>query len=236
MLKEEYDQFCKYAAQEIKAPYFFQNCYTQHGFAPRYSRIRRSDTTGCTQYEVENSDMNYNVGIFIDIFPLTYVAEGKISLFIQKIVSNFWGRAIVGYEKERLMLMKSQFTPKSYLSRSILIWTIMKQFYSHEQLCEKYLRACSVKDSSKVGLLPFLRFRDKYIWPKEWFKESVSLPFEDMLVSCPKEWDKVLRHQFGDYNIFDRGTAIHSLAIVDTEHCYKEVMKEVWAKSKEVNM
>ena len=236
MLKEDYDKFCTYAAQEIKHPYFFQNCYTQHGFAPRYSRIRRSDTTGCTQYEVDNSNKDYNVGIFIDIFPLTYVAEGKLSLLQQKITSNFWGRSIVGYEKIRLLKMKNKLTFKAYLSRSVLTWSILKHFYTHEQLCEKYLDACTVQKSSKVGLVPFLRFREKYIWPSEYFDETVMLPFEDMEVSCPKEWDKVLEHQFGNYHVFDKGTAIHSLAVVDTEHSYADVMKNVWAKSIKVDM
>ena len=62
------------------------------------------------------------------------------------------------------------------------------------------------------------------------------LPFEDMEVSCPKEWDKVLEHQFGNYHVFDKGTAIHSLAVVDTEHSYADVMKNVWAKSIKVDM
>jgi len=236
MLQDDYNQFCSIAAKEIKAPYFFQNSYTQHGFAPRYSRIRRSDTTGCTKYEYDNSDENYNVGIFIDIFPLTFVADKKMALLRQKIVSNFWGRAIVGYEKKRLLLMKNQFRLRHYLSRSVLTWAIMSKFFSHEELCEKYLNACSAKLSSKVGLLPFLRFRDKYIWPSELFQDTVDLPFEDMYVSCPKEWDSVLRHQFGDYTVFDKGTAIHSLEVVDTEHPYSDVMKDIWAKSTKVDM
>lgn len=233
MLEDEYTKFCKIAAEEIKKPYFFQNYKTQSGFGPGMSRIRRSDTTGCTKFEFDSADENFHLGIFIDIFPLTYVAESSCGLLKQKLWVKFYKTAINGYERKRGLQRKNQFNIRSYFSKSVLSWTIVSLFLNHSELSEHYLKACSYPESSKVGLISFLGFQDKYIWPAAWFEETVMFPFEGIMISCPKEYDKILRHQYGNYLVYEKGTAIHSIAVINTEHPYPEIMKKVWSQEKQ---
>lgn len=44
---------------------------------------------------------------------------------------------------------------------------------------------------------------------KNWFLETVELPFENITLPVPKEYDKILTSMFGDYMIPVRGSAEH---------------------------
>ena len=35
--------------------------------------------------------------------------------------------------------------------------------------------------------------------PKAWFTQTVELPFEDTMMPVPADYDKILRHYYGDY-------------------------------------
>ena len=82
------------------------------------------------------------------------------------------------------------------------------------------------KKSTRVGIVAFLGFKEKYIWPIEYWKETIMLPFEDVMMCCPKKYDAVLRHQFGDYLKPVKGAAQHSVAIIDADTPYGEKLKE----------
>lgn len=48
-----------------------------------------------------------------------------------------------------------------------------------------------------VNLWGVYKFREMF--PKSWFGQGVELPFEDTVVPCPVEYDKVLTQMYGDY-------------------------------------
>ena len=37
------------------------------------------------------------------------------------------------------------------------------------------------------------------IFLREWFDESVMMPFEKYMFRVPRDYDKILRHEYGDY-------------------------------------
>lgn len=79
-------------------------------------------------------------------------------------------------------------------------------------------------------MIGFYGYDYKYIWNKKWFKETIDLPFEDITIACPKEYHKLLTKRYGDYNVFVKGTAVHSYVIVDTETPYSVKLKEHYAE------
>lgn len=228
MLEKDYYRFLKVAPNEIKDPFFFQSFETQDGFGPSISRIRKSNTTACTQFEYDTADENYNCGIFIDIFPLTSVNDNSLVRFFQRFNIFRYRAAIAGYERWRAK--KRSMSQKGKGDILILYWKLCSFFMSHKELSEKFLHSCSSggESSNCVGLIPFLGFQDKYIFKRSWFKESVDLPFEYISISCPSEYDNVLKHQYGNYKVFQKGTAIHSMAVFDADTPYKEKLKGVF--------
>ena len=82
-----WDEFIKFkeVAAELKDPYVFQDYTTNdyYDISPM-ARIRNTNTTGCTKWELDNvNDATYNRGIFIDIwvlFPIPSKDEDKVEL------------------------------------------------------------------------------------------------------------------------------------------------------------
>ncbi len=226
MFKDDYDRFCEVAPYELSQPYFFQNYKTQEGASPGMTRIRNSNTTSCTMYEYDMVDENYNCGVFIDVFPMYGVERSKGKRLWQMLRMG-WGRMnIAAYELHRKAFLTGDV--KRYLNPLVWWWQLAKLFTSHQRIGEKYLAACSsAKEYDEVGLLSFSGFDKRWIWKKEWYEGSVQKPFEYTEVSVPQEYDKILRQQFGDYNVFKKGGSVHTMAILDPDVPYKEKLKDL---------
>lgn len=226
MFEEDYLRFCEVAPQELNHPYFFQSYKTNKGASAGMSRIRNSDTTGCTQYEIGMASEGYNCGVFIDIFPLFGVEENRWRLLIQKSQMFIWWLALAGYEHCRKIKIVG-WKLKNMVDPSIYWWKLVGLFSNHEKVSVKYLRACAkAKKYSKVGLLSFDGFNKKLIWDKNWFIEKVAMPFEFTNLDCPRSYDPILKNQYGDYMKFVKGGAIHTMAVVDPDTPYTIKLRE----------
>jgi lipopolysaccharide cholinephosphotransferase len=94
----DYKKLVEVAPKECAYPFFFQSIYTEPDAMANACRLRRSDTTGFTKWEYENVGPGYDLGIFIDIFPLFYVPDSENDREKQKkAVMHAW-RCIHGYD------------------------------------------------------------------------------------------------------------------------------------------
>lgn len=223
MLSEDYFRFCDVAPKEIKHPYFFQNYITEPGFGPAMSRIRNSETTGCTSYDYSMSDGRYNCGIFIDIFPLFGVEEGGFRLKRQKFLIKLFNKAISGYELKRTAQQGGfKWFLKKCCHPHVWLWNVFSLFSNHIKTSNKFLKICSsAVHYSKMGLLSFTGFNPKLIWEKKWFDDTITLPFEFTEIPCPGDYDLILRTQYGEYMTFVKGGQIHTMVLCDPETPFK---------------
>ena len=135
------------------------------------ARIRNSNTTGCTKFEYARSTPEWNCGIFIDIFPLYNVAQGKLSLLKQKSRVFFYRLGIKGYERRQKLLRCGRPTWKQMCRPEMLLWNVLHLFMDHQGLSKRFDAACAmVQESDQVGMLSFFGFRENFIWPKQWWK------------------------------------------------------------------
>ena len=58
------------------------------------------------------------------------------------------------------------------------------------------------------------------------FDETVELPFEYLMVRCPKRYEESLTQSYGDWRKFKKGTALHGNMIMDAKRDYLTVLKE----------
>ena len=224
MLYDDYKVFCEVAPKEIVHPFFFQNFKTEPGFGPAMSRIRNSETTGCTSYDYAMADGNYNCGIFMDVFPLFGIEDRLFPSICQKTMISFWRHAIAGYETKRMAHLNG-WNLSSFFNPNVWCWSIVGLFINHLNASKRFLKACaSAKSYKQMSLLSFAGFNPKLIWNKEWFDEGISLPFEFVDVTCPKAYDSVLRTQYGDYMKFVKGGQVHTMVLCDPETPFSERM------------
>lgn len=234
LLWPDYQKLMEVAPQECEYPFFFQCIYSERDAMAVYSRLRRSDTTGFTRWEYENVGPGYDLGIFIDIFPLFYIPDSTEERAKQKEkVMHLW-RCIHGHDA-LIRQKRGAFVNKQYESfipeylglcreRGInnaedpnIIW-----------LKEEYLEACAwnLKEAKEVGTTSTRCHAPTDVWDKKWFEKTVELPFEDTTINCPAEYEMILEREYGNWRTPVMGGAEHIFYAVDTDTPWKKYIED----------
>ena len=79
MERKDYNKFIKIAKKELPSDLFLQTKETDPFYKNEYAKIR--DNNSKIIESVEESDVKYHQGIFLDIFPFDSVKERKISTY-----------------------------------------------------------------------------------------------------------------------------------------------------------
>lgn len=223
MMQEDYEKFCKIAPLEIHEPYCFQQSFS-------LSRIRNSNTTGCTKTEIDNAIPPFNFGIFIDIFPLFALPDNKVYRKLHKLEIFIMRAARRGERRISLLRYHNKLTWRSWLNWQIILWKIIT-FFGEKDMTKRYLRLCSKycgQNTKEVGITAFLPYNNHYIWEKEWFEgESVELPFENITIPAPHDYEAYLKKSFGDYTKYVKNGAQHMLPIFDADKPFKQYIEEI---------
>jgi len=81
MPENDYKKFCKIAQSELAESMFLQTSKTDKAFPFDYAKIRDNRAT-IIEFHEEGKDVNYNQGLFLDIFPMLTMQDSKINDFI----------------------------------------------------------------------------------------------------------------------------------------------------------
>ena len=221
LTRENYQKLLKVAPQEFKEPYFFQNALTDKKFFIGYSRLRNSETTGILKWE---ESLDYNNGVYIDIFVFDAFIDDKTLVAKQRRRAKFYGKLAEHYyatgEKrnwwQRLTLSVFQHTFCKVVPYETLIRLYEKELRRYEGKTDKY--AMLTHDDS------FLNYCDKEI-----IQDTIYVDYEMIKVPVPKEYDRFLTNQYGDYMQFppveERGMWHGDNIIYDPDVSYKEYIK-----------
>ena len=239
MLREDYDKFCSIAPKAFTEPYHFQSFHTDYGYVGPPVRIRKSDTT-CIKGNMSllNYD-NYNLGIFISIFPLDKAMNPKEAKK-RKIKVGLYRRILQVYFG--LLKLREPSPELRFLRLSLSkFMKIVKPEVIYKKMINAQLADNDKETDYFCSFSSYNKFK-KVIWPKEWHSESLDLDFEDIKISAPVGYDEILRCKYGDYMNPPKSVEeirYHSV-ILDTEksfHYYKEnpeVLSEKIANNKRV--
>lgn len=232
MMWPDYRKLMEVAPQECQYPFFFQGIYSEQDSMPGACRLRRSDTTGYTKWEHENAGPGYNLGIFIDIFPLFYIPDSSEDRAKQKEnVMHLW-RCIHGHDA-LIRQKRGDYVNEQYKSFIPEYLELCKARGINDAenpdiawLKEEYLNACAWKETTiEVGMTSYRCHAANFIWDAEWFERSVELPFENTTVNCPAEYEKILEREYGDWRTPVMG-ADHELYYVDTKTPWERFLSE----------
>ena len=61
---------------------------------------------------------------------------------------------------------------------------------------------------------------------KSFYDETLLLPFEHILIPVPKDYDRILRIDFGEYMTPVQAPTLHGALLFDTETSYKLLLKK----------
>lgn len=223
MFREDYDKLLEIAPDEFKAPYFFQDAYTDRLYPRGHAQVRYNGTAAILPAEV---DCKFNQSIFIDIFVLDAIPYDK----------NLFAANIVRAELLRMLLnMRVYYHVKLSKIKSVIKYFGVRLLFSifdfkkvHRKFIRQYAYPKDCKLSDEVTYASYsLRSILKYKLKKEWFSDTLYMPFEDIMMPVPIGYDKILTELYGDYMKPAHAPTAHGTVIFDTQRSYTEVLKDI---------
>lgn len=217
MMRDDYDRLCQIGNDGLSEPYFLQTAWSDTDYHRGHAQLRRSDTAA-----IRPSDcfQPFNQGIFIDIFPLDAVPDDR------QLVHDHCKRC-----KKLLKFLKAKNTHCISSGRLTLIFRKLKARYLtrkngwlyYYNKAEDEMRVLAQYPHTQVAELTSLGEEPR--WDKRIFDKTVMLPFEDIMVPAPYDYDAFLRSSFGpDYMTPVKAPSEHGSLVFDTEHSYKEIL------------
>lgn len=221
MKREDYNKFLKIAEKEFKYPYFVQYYKTEKGYWRGHAQIRNSNTTAIIRNDDEN---DFNKGIFIDIFPIDNVPDDleEREKFLKKM------------EKIKSIQIRLYHYKKGPNKLKNVIKLILSKLYcnftNEQKNIEKFENVAHKYNDIKTKQSGTITFRTReFKYDNEWFDECIKLNFEYLKLKAPKQYDKLLTRQYGDYMKIpkNKNESVHGTVFFDTEKSYKEYEKDI---------
>lgn len=216
MFRDDYEKLKTIAPDVVCQPYFFQNAYT-NDMIGAFSKLRDSRTTAI---EFPDASSDYNQGIFIDIFPLDSVPEGvSTDSVVGEMQREIW-MSVVNPQAFMEMIDEGR---KPALDVSIFTELLKRPVRERIQMLEEF-------NVSWFGKFDKVQFVTDFLWdypglPREWYTDVVYLPFENIMVPAPAEYDHILRHRYGDYMTPVQGASLHEGLFWDPDEPYTKYVK-----------
>ncbi len=167
----------------------------------------------------------FDVGV--DIFPLDYIPRDSETYDIQnKLIS--YGNYIAANWK----LLEEEKTLSNYIRRfGDLCGIPIENDGTKYPIFKMIDQLCALYGESEADEIKIMLFGDQIYFNKNWYDKTIELPFENMKIEVPYEYDKVLTAQYGDYRKPVRGmNAAHNYPF------YKDMQKEMEMELKKVNV
>ncbi len=215
MERSEYNRFLDAWNQAHPEGYLLQNKENTPAFTQSFSKIRKEHTT-FLQYDWEAGQ--YHTGIFVDIFPLDRMPDGKLQ------------RARFLWRSMQYQLLTREFVPPkgSRLEKAVsgLILALIPAERRAEKRALLLHRITRDRDPKHHTVGIELLSTMKMPLPPDLFDRYELLAFENGRYPCFSRWKEYLVAKFGDYMTLppeSERTWKHHPIILDFEHDYEEL-------------
>lgn len=190
MFRDEYEKLKTVAQNSVSEPFFFQNSYTDIMISA-FSKLRDSRTSAI---EFPDYPPEFHQGIFIDIFPLDDAPDGVgMKPVIHQMQREIW-MSVVNAQKLNEILNQGY---QPALDTQSLLELIHMPMRERMKIFEDF-NLSQFGKSQKVCFITdyFLNEPDVL---REWYSDTVYLPFENIMVPAPAGYDSLLKCRYGNY-------------------------------------
>lgn len=192
MLRDQYDRFLRLFPEKAdEMGLFLASPYSSDHYYPHeYSKVCDSSTILIERM----SKIDSNLGVYIDVFPLDNVPDGKIQSRIFHLKTRLFRRLL---NAANTNLSTDDYTKHYNASKQVMIkllhavpirWTFNRyEKMVHQYKCKKSRYVMQLESDSGA------------IHEKNWFNKTILHKFEDGEFCIPEQYDPFLRHLYGDY-------------------------------------
>lgn len=143
------------------------------------------------------------IGIYIDIFPLDEVSGSYEEIFCKKMeYTSAYRRFQDTFIKVTPRMILYYLYYRNYKRTVELLRAL---FFTEKKRGEIRKKFCQLENHWSKEKGEFLLTHsciyplERELFPKEWFSGYVYVPFENIEIRLPKDYDRYLTHLFGDY-------------------------------------
>lgn len=229
MFRDDYNKLCEIAPNEFAYPYFFQTEYTDRGSLYSHAKLRNSETTGIltSQY---HPGMNFNQGIFFDIFPIDSVCDDELllneqmrradvyrsrSYYAACYSLNFW-------LDPRTSSIKN--TIKSLIQFCVYPIAKALSLYYYKKMEDTYSMYNDTA-TKRVGLFVWGNMKKCYSLRKD-YDDIILMNFEFLKIPVPIGYNDILDRIYGNWHQFVKGGGLHGGVLFDTNKSYLNYLKK----------
>lgn len=214
MLRSDYEKFLDIAEKELDSNmYYMQKEFSEH-YPNFFSKLRKNNTACIERYVPKDSKVHQ--GIYIDIFPCDNLSDNPMKRRLQFLASK--------------IVIASSLEERGYLTNSFLKKIVMKLCkYVPRKRIHNYVK--NEKEMNSKNVHTFFGAASKYkknVFPREWFKEILEMPFEEKKYPVSVAYDQMLSKIYGDYMTptpeSQRGIKVHAV-ILDFENSYENYVE-----------
>jgi lipopolysaccharide cholinephosphotransferase len=225
MLREDYEKLISHW-DAFPAPYLLQFFGKEEGYLTGHAQLRNTSTTAILNMHLNGScKIPYDQSIFIDIFPLDAVPDDPVKRrkLIRKL-SRYWRLS------NKLYCITEGYIPeKAGRKKKILHHAshLVPKRYSYAYFHQKYLEACQTYNHEKTEYVSMLSFRptdEKLYIRYENLLDAQPHPFEFLSINIEKNYDAVLKLQYGAYQKPVKCGCYHGGILFDTNQSYQQWM------------
>ena len=197
MPREDYEKFLKLQNEFEGTPYFIQTFKTDPHYIYNFAKLRDSSTT---YIESLLANHRINHGVWIDIFPVDGMSKKikPIKKFKKKII-YIWMQQYFCFPGGYIKKIKKGTIIKDFLFDLVGILTfIFNPFHLRNKYTEAIMKHNKMEECPLSGSY-FGFYFEKEVMPTKIFLEYTKVPFEDIEINVPKDYDGYLKAIYNDY-------------------------------------
>lgn len=194
MPRKDYEKFLRYAAEELSEGYFLQTFFTEKNSPFYFTKVRKDNTKFVECYL---RDLDIHHGIFVDIFPFDNVPDNDV---IKKLHYKLCRLASHLFLSKSLITVRSSETEnnagyKTFIRKllHILLLPVPKALLF--RFLDRSVQMFNNRECKEISHIVRKRLRIKL----EDLYPLTELPFGEMIIPVPKNYDAYLTSQYGDY-------------------------------------
>ena len=192
MFRSDYEKLNDILVNNYNEKYLLLNNNTEPEYFYLFSKFMLKNT----QFEEEwISQVNFHIGINVDIFVLDNLNKNKFKSFYQLKKTFLYNKLMI------MSKIKLNDLPTFSRWANVLLYSILNFFkLNPRKIYNKYLNFLN-KYGDEESNLVFDNSAQAYpqIFEKNDFEPSIQVKFEDINVNIPKCYDKILTSIYGDY-------------------------------------
>lgn len=197
-----------------KEKYFLQSMDSDPNYYLSFIKLRDITTT---LVEISNKDKNIVYGVYIDIFPIVGVPNGKLRRKMLEINRAFALSANINVINNKFLFLVFKIILKIVGKKNVLRYCT-KNCVKYS--CNDYEDWCSIFDGDSF---------ETNLTTKTIMGKPKLVPFEDVKLFIPEKYDEYLKHIYGNYMEIPSKEQIkqkeHTPYAIDLNHSYKEYLE-----------